>query len=157
LDRPDLEVPTLPFGAGTFGCKGPLFSAWGNSNDEDARRLVDFCIEADVNLFDTTDVYSDGASEEVLGAAIKRRRSDVMISTRMALPVGDSPNDAGSSCSRLIKGVDDAWRRLGTDYIDLMQSHAFDPFTPIEEVLLATWVCGGRSGMSAFPIPQVGN
>ncbi len=146
LESSGLKVPALSFGAGTFGGKGPLFSAWGNSNDAEARRLVDICIEAGVNLFDTADVYSDGASEELLGAAIKGRRSDVLISTKMALPMGDGPNDAGSSRSRLIKGVDDALRRLGTDYIDLMQLHAFDAFTPIEEVLstLDMLVSGGK-------------
>jgi aryl-alcohol dehydrogenase-like predicted oxidoreductase len=141
-----LKVPALSFGAGTFGGKGPLFSAWGDSNDAEARRLVDICIEAGVNLFDTADVYSDGASEEVLGAAIKGRRSDVLISTKMTLSMGDGPSDARSSRSRLIKGVDDALRRLGTDYLDLMQLHAFDAFTPIEEVLstLATLVSSGK-------------
>lgn len=146
LGSSGLKVPALSFGAGTFGGKGPLFSAWGNSDDAEARRLVDICIEAGVNLFDTADVYSDGASEEVLGAAIKGRRNDVLISTKMSLPMGDGPNDAGSSRSRLIKGVDDALHRLGTDYIDLMQLHAFDAGTPVEEVLstLDTLVRAGK-------------
>ncbi len=146
LGSSGLKVPALSFGAGTFGGKGPLFSAWGNSDSAEARRLVDICIEAGVNLFDTADVYSDGASEEVLGAAIKGRRNDVLISTKMSLPMGDGPNDAGSSRSRLIKGVDDALRRLGTDYIDLMQLHAFDAGTPVEEVLstLDTLVRSGK-------------
>lgn len=146
LGSSGLKVPALSFGAGTFGGKGPLFSAWGNSDDAEARRLVDICIEAGVNLFDTADVYSDGTSEEVLGAAIKGRRNDVLISTKMSLPMGDGPNDAGSSRSRLIKGVEDALRRLGTDYIDLMQLHAFDAGTPVEEVLstLDTLVRAGK-------------
>jgi aryl-alcohol dehydrogenase-like predicted oxidoreductase len=146
LGSSGLKVPALSFGAGTFGGKGPLFSAWGNSDNAEARRLVDICIEAGVNLFDTADVYSDGASEEVLGAAIKGRRDDVLISTKMSLPTGDGPNDAGSSRSRLIKGVDHALRRLGTDYIDLMQLHAFDAGTPVEEVLstLDTLVRAGK-------------
>ncbi|MBP1875041.1 aryl-alcohol dehydrogenase-like predicted oxidoreductase [Ensifer adhaerens] len=146
LGSSGLKVPALSFGAGTFGGKGPLFSAWGNSDNAEARRLVDICIEAGVNLFDTADVYSDGASEEVLGAAIKGRRNDVLISTKMSLPMGDGPNDAGSSRSRLIKGVDDALRRLGTDHIDLMQLHAFDAGTPVEEVLstLDTLVRAGK-------------
>lgn len=146
LGSSGLKVPALSFGAGTFGGKGPLFSAWGNSDNVEARRLVDICIESGVNLFDTADVYSDGASEEVLGAAIKGRRNDVLISTKMSLPMGDGPNDAGSSRTRLIKGVDDALRRLGTDYIDLMQLHAFDAGTPIEEVLstLDTLVRSGK-------------
>ncbi|TJV42699.1 MAG: aldo/keto reductase, partial [Mesorhizobium sp.] len=90
---------------------------------------------AGVNLFDTADVYSNGASEEVLGAAVKGRRDAVLISTKTSLPMGDGPNDAGSSRSRLIKAVEDALKRLGTDYIDLLQLHAFDAVTPIEEVL----------------------
>lgn len=135
LGASGLKVPALSFGAGTFGGSGPLFGAWGNSDATEARRLVDICLEFGVNLFDTADVYSNGASEEVLGAAIKGRRDAVLISTKTSLPMGDGPNDAGSSRSRLIKAVEDALNRLGTDYIDLLQLHAFDAATPIEEVL----------------------
>jgi aryl-alcohol dehydrogenase-like predicted oxidoreductase len=135
LGASGLNVPVLSFGAGTFGGSGPLFGAWGNTDVEDARRLVDICLEAGVNLFDTADVYSNGASEEVLGQAIRGRRSEVQISTKMSLPMGDGPNDAGSSRLRLIKSTEDALRRLGTDYIDLMQLHAYDAGTPMEEVL----------------------
>jgi len=135
LGASGLKVPALSFGAGTFGGSGPLFSHWGNSDAEEARRLVDICLEAGVNLFDTADVYSNGASEEVLGQAIKGRRPDVLISTKTSLPMGDGPNDAGSSRLRLISSVENALRRLGTDYIDLLQLHAFDAETPIEEVL----------------------
>ncbi|TIQ00794.1 MAG: aldo/keto reductase [Mesorhizobium sp.] len=135
LGASGLKVPALSFGAGTFGGLGPLFGAWGNSDATEARRLVDICLEAGVNLFDTADVYSNGASEEVLGAAIKGRRDAVLISTKTSLPMGDGPNDAGSSRSRLINAVEDALKRLGTDYIDLLQLHAFDAATPIEEVL----------------------
>ncbi|MER9626868.1 aldo/keto reductase [Mesorhizobium sp. M0296] len=135
LGASGLKVPALSFGAGTFGGSGPLFGAWGNSDATEARRLVDICLEAGVYLFDTADVYSNGASEQVLGAAIKGRRDAVLISTKTSLPMGDGPNDAGSSRSRLIKAVEDALGRLGTDYIDLLQLHAFDAATPIEEVL----------------------
>ncbi|MEP9387478.1 aldo/keto reductase [Mesorhizobium sp. KR9-304] len=135
LGASGLKVPALSFGAGTFGGSGPLFSHWGTSDANEARRLVDICLEAGVNLFDTADVYSNGASEEVLGAAIKGRRDEVLISTKTSLPMGDGPNDAGSSRSRLIKAVEDALRRLGTDTIDILQLHAFDAGTPIEEVL----------------------
>ncbi|MEX2691983.1 aldo/keto reductase [Rhizobium mongolense] len=130
-----LRVPVLSFGAGTFGGSGPLFGAWGNTDVAQARRLVDICLEAGVNLFDTADVYSAGASEEVLGQAIGGKRDAVLISTKMALPMGDGPADWGTSRSRLIKSVDDALRRLGTDYIDLLQLHAFDASTPVEEML----------------------
>lgn len=135
LGSSGLKVPVLSFGAGTFGGQGPLFSAWGSSGVEEARRLVDLCLEAGANLFDTADVYSNGASEEILGAAIKGRRQEVLLSTKTSLPMGDGPNDAGSSRSRLLRAVDDALVRLGTDYIDLLQMHAFDAFTPVEEVL----------------------
>jgi aryl-alcohol dehydrogenase-like predicted oxidoreductase len=137
LGASGLKVPALSFGAGTFGGSGPLFSHWGNSDAKEARRLVDICLEAGVNLFDTADVYSSGASEEVLGEAIKGRRDAVLISTKTALPMGDGPADWGSSRSRLIRSVDAALKRLGTDYIDLLQLHAFDASTPIEEVLSA--------------------
>ena len=135
LGASGLRVPALSFGAGTFGGSGPLFSHWGNSDAKEARRLVDICLEAGVNLFDTADVYSAGASEEVLGEAIKGRRDAVLISTKTSLPMGDGPADWGSSRSRLIRSVDAALNRLGTDYIDLLQLHAFDASTPIEEVL----------------------
>lgn len=135
LGHSGLKVPALSFGAGTFGGQGPLFSAWGNTDAKEAHRLVDICLDAGLNLFDTADVYSNGASEEVLGEAIKGRRDKVLISTKTTLPMGDGPNDAGSSRSRLIKATEDALRRLGTDYIDLLQLHAFDAGTPVEEVL----------------------
>ncbi|MQT12967.1 aldo/keto reductase [Segnochrobactrum spirostomi] len=135
LGRSGLKVPVLSFGAGTFGGSGPLFGAWGTSDATEARRLVDICLDAGISLFDTADVYSGGASEEVLGAAIKGRRDAVLISTKASLPMGDGPNEAGSSRQRLVRAIEDALRRLGTDYIDLFQLHAFDAGTPVEEVL----------------------
>ena len=135
LGNSGLKVSALSFGAGTFGGSGPLFGNWGNSDAVEARRMVDICLEAGVNLFDTADVYSDGASEQVLGEAIKGRRDAVLISTKTSLPTGGGPNDAGSSRFRLISAVDAALRRLQTDYIDLLQLHAFDASTPVEEVL----------------------
>ncbi|WGD52926.1 aldo/keto reductase [Bradyrhizobium sp. CB1650] len=146
LGASGLKVPVLSFGTGTFGGEGPLFSAWGRSGTEEARRLVDICLEAGVNLFDSADVYSNGASEEILGAAIKGRRDKVLVSTKTSLPMGDGPFDAGSSRHRLLTSVEAALRRLGTDYIDLLQLHAFDAFTPIEEVLstLDTLVRAGK-------------
>ncbi|RUM24350.1 aldo/keto reductase [Rhizobium vallis] len=135
LGASGLRVPVLSFGAGTFGGSGPLFGAWGTTDAQEARRLVDICLEAGVNLFDTADVYSAGASEEVLGQAIRGRRDAVLISTKTALPMGDGPQDWGASRARLIRATEDALRRLGTDYIDLLQLHAFDASTPVEEVL----------------------
>lgn len=135
LGASGLKVPVLSFGTGTFGGQGPFFSAWGRSGVDEARRLIDICLEAGVNLFDTADVYSSGAAEEILGAAIKGRREKVLISTKTGLPMGDGPLDAGTSRYRLVTAVDAALHRLNTDYIDLLQLHAFDAFTPIEEVL----------------------
>lgn len=156
LGASGLKVPVLSFGTGTFGGQGPLFSAWGRSGVDEARRLIDVCLDAGVNLFDTADVYSNGASEEILGAAIKGRRDKVLISTKTGLPMGDGPSDAGTSRHRLVAAVDAALRRLGTDYIDLLQLHAFDAFTPIDEVLstLDALVRAGKLryvGASNFP------
>ncbi|WP_309091451.1 aldo/keto reductase [Phenylobacterium sp.] len=137
LGRSGLKVPALTFGAGTFGGKGPLFSAWGQTDAAEARRLVDICLEAGVTMFDTADVYSDGQSEEVLGAAIRGRRDQLLISTKTGLPTGEGPHDAGASRHRLTTAVEAQLRRLGTDHIDLLQIHAFDAATPIEETAAA--------------------
>jgi aryl-alcohol dehydrogenase-like predicted oxidoreductase len=135
LGASGLEVPALSLGAGTFGGKGPLFGAWGNTDVNEARRLIDICLEAGLTMFDTADVYSNGASEEVLGRAIKGRRNAVILSTKTGLPMGEGPNEAGTSRLRLIRACEAALRRLETDYIDLLQLHAFDARTPVEEVL----------------------
>ncbi|WP_280315084.1 aldo/keto reductase [Nocardia abscessus] len=135
LGASGLHVPALSFGAGTFGGRGELFGAWGDTDAEQARRLVDISLDAGVSMFDTADVYSDGASEEVLGAAVKGRRDRVLLSTKATLPTGAGPWDAGSGRARLIGAVEASLRRLGTDYIDLFQLHAFDAGTPVEEVV----------------------
>jgi len=160
LGASGMRVPALSFGAGTFGGRGPLFSAWGQSDAAEARRLIDICLDAGVTLFDTADVYSNGASEEVLGAAIKGRRDAVLISTKTGLPMGDGPQDWGSSRARLIRAVEDALRRLGTDHLDLLQLHAFDAHTPTEEVMetLAALIAAGKlryAGVSNYPGWQV--
>ncbi|OYO10417.1 aldo/keto reductase [Enemella evansiae] len=130
-----LIVPELSFGAGTFGGSGPLFGNWGTTDVTEASRLIDICLDAGLTMFDTADVYSDGASEEVLGAALKGRRDEVLISTKAGLPMGEGPQDAGTSRARLIRVCEDALRRLQTDHLDLFQLHAFDAGTPIEEVV----------------------
>jgi len=135
LGASGFTVPALSFGAGTFGGKGPLFSAWGNTDVAEARRLIDICLEAGLNMFDTADVYSAGESEKILGEALKGRRQDVIISTKATFRFSDRPNDVGSSRFHLIKTVEEQLRRLGTDYIDLFQLHGFDAKTPVEETL----------------------
>ena len=135
LGASGFKVSALGFGAGTFGGKGPLFSAWGDTDVAQARRLIDLCLDAGVNFFDTADVYSDGASETILGAAIAGRRDRVVLSTKITLRAGTGPNDVGASRHHLIRGVDRALQRLGTDYIDLLQLHHFDAQTPVESVM----------------------
>ena len=129
------KVPALTFGTGTFGGKGDFFGAWGDSDVAEASRLVDICLEAGVTMFDSADIYSSGASEEVLGGAIKGRRDKVLISTKGTFRAGDGPNDVGSSRHHIIKAVEGSLRRLRTDYIDLYQLHGFDAQTPVDEVL----------------------
>ena len=135
LGRSGFKVPALGFGAGTFGGQGPLFSAWGSTDVAGARRIVDLCLDAGVNLFDTADVYSSGASDSILGAALKGRRNRAIVSTKLSLRMGEGPNDAGSSRHHLIEGVDAALKRLDSDHIDILQLHAFDAMTPVEQVL----------------------
>jgi aryl-alcohol dehydrogenase-like predicted oxidoreductase len=124
------SVPVLTFGTGTF-------CGWAETDVKEATRLVDICLESGLTMFDSADVYSDGASEEVLGAAIRGRRDQVLISTKATFRCGAGPNDVGSSRFHLINAVDGSLRRLGTDYIDLFQLHGFDACTPIEETLSA--------------------
>jgi aryl-alcohol dehydrogenase-like predicted oxidoreductase len=131
------NVPALSFGTGTFGGNHPFFSKWGNSDVEEARRLVDLCIEAGVNLFDTANVYSTGQSEEILGEAIKGRRDQVLISTKATFRMSDEPNDVGHSRFNLLRSCEASLRRLGTDYIDIFTMHGFDAKTDVEETLKA--------------------
>lgn len=129
-----LKVSALSFGAATFGGTNEFFSAWGNTEVDEARRLLDVCLEAGVNLFDTANGYSDGRSEEVLGAALDGRRDQVLISTKAFFPTGTGPNDLGSSRHHLRRALEDSLRRLGTEYIDIYHLHGFDALTPVEEV-----------------------
>lgn len=135
LGASGFKVPVLTLGTGTFGGRGELFKAWGSTDVAEAKRLVDLCLEAGLNMFDSADIYSDGAAEEILGAAIKGRRDQVLISTKATFRSGSGANEVGSSRHHLIRSVDSALRRLGTDYIDLFQLHGFDAATPVEETL----------------------
>ena len=132
-----MKVPVLSFGTGTFGGSNEFFRAWGASDVAEATRLVDICLEAGVNLFDTADIYSDGLSETILGKAVAGRRDDVLISTKATFRMGPGPNDLGSSRYHLIRACEASLRRLGTDHIDIYHLHGFDALTPVEEVLSA--------------------
>jgi aryl-alcohol dehydrogenase-like predicted oxidoreductase len=135
LGKSGLKVPVLSYGTGTFGGGNEFFKAWGASDVAEATRLVDICLEAGVNLFDTADVYSDGLSETILGKAVAGRRDQVLISTKATFKMGPGPNDIGSSRYHLISACEASLRRLGTDYIDIYHLHGFDALTPVEEVL----------------------
>jgi len=130
-----LKVPVLCFGTGTFGGQGELFKAWGSTDVKEATKLLDICLEAGCNFFDTADIYSAGASEEILGAAVGKRRHEVLISTKATFRMGEGPNDLGSSRHHLIRACEASLRRLKTDYIDVYHLHGFDALTPVEEVL----------------------
>ncbi len=139
LGQSGLRVPELCFGAGTFvpsNSSNEFFKAWGGSEADEARKIVDVCMEAGINLFDTADMYADGASEEILGAALKHLpREDFLLSTKSAFRVGKGPNDIGSSRYHLIQSVERSLKRLGTDYIDIYHLHGYDAETPADEVL----------------------
>lgn len=131
------SVPALSFGTGTFGGDHPFFSKWGNSDVAQATRLVDLCLEAGVNLFDTADVYSNGQSEEILGKAIAGRRDKLLISTKATFRMSGDANDVGTSRFHLLRSCEASLRRLGTDYVDIYTIHGFDAQTAVEETLRA--------------------
>jgi aryl-alcohol dehydrogenase-like predicted oxidoreductase len=135
LGHSGIRVPALSFGTATFGGSNDFFKAWGSTNAAGAARLIDICLDHGVTLFDSADVYSDGLAEEILGQAIKGKRARVLISTKATFSVGDGPNDFGSSRQHLTQAVERALTRLGVDHIDLLQLHAQDYNTPVEETL----------------------
>jgi aryl-alcohol dehydrogenase-like predicted oxidoreductase len=135
LGHSGLKVPALSFGAGTFGGSNEFFRAWGDTDAAEATRLVDICLDAGLNLFDTADIYSNGLSEEVLGKAIAGKRSRVLISTKATFRVGQGPNDVGASRHHLVESIEGSLRRMNTDYVDVYHMHGFDATTPVEETL----------------------
>ncbi|MGA7914150.1 MAG: aldo/keto reductase [Candidatus Acidiferrales bacterium] len=137
LGRSGLKVPVFSMGTATFGQGDEFFRAIGTTDVAEATRLVDICLDAGVNMFDTADIYHGGHSEEILGKAIGRRRDKVLISTKATFKMGPGPNEIGSSRSHLIHACEASLRRLNTDYIDLYQMHGFDALTPVEETLSA--------------------
>jgi aryl-alcohol dehydrogenase-like predicted oxidoreductase len=137
LGNSGLRVPVLSFGTATFGGGNDFFKAWGNTEVREANRLVNLCLDAGVNLFDTANVYSNGMAEEIFGKAISGLSDKVLISTKATFPMSEEVNDYGSSRLNLIKSCEDSLKRLGTDHIDIYHLHGFDANTPIEETLNA--------------------
>lgn len=137
LGRSGLKVPVLSFGTGTFGGTNEFFQRWGQTDVAEATRLVDVCLDHGVNFFDTADGYSKGASEKILGQALKGKRDKVLVSTKAFGQMGEGVNDTGSSRYHLIRACEASLRRLGTDHIDVYFMHAFDGMTPVEETLRA--------------------
>jgi aryl-alcohol dehydrogenase-like predicted oxidoreductase len=145
LGRSGLYVSAMTLGTMTFGGRGN-FGMVGSTDVATATRQVDACLDAGVNLFDTADMYSDGESEEILGQAISGRRDRLLLATKARMAVGDGPNETGLSRQHLIRQCEASLRRLGTDYIDLYQTHEWDGITPLEETLeaLDTLVRSGK-------------
>jgi aryl-alcohol dehydrogenase-like predicted oxidoreductase len=145
LGRSGLYVSAMTLGTMTFGGRGD-FGMVGSTDVATATRQVDACLDAGVNLFDTADMYSDGESEEILGQAISGRRDRLLLATKARMPVGDGPNETGLSRQHLIRQCEASLRRLGTDYIDLYQTHEWDGITPLDETLeaLDTLVRSGK-------------
>jgi aryl-alcohol dehydrogenase-like predicted oxidoreductase len=136
LGKSGLRISMLTMGTMTFGGRGN-FAKVGSTEVTEARRQVDMCLDAGVNLIDTADVYSGGLSEEIVGEILQGRRDDVLLATKVRMAMGSGPNDAGLSRQHVITGCEASLRRLGTDHIDLYQVHEWDGQTPLEETLSA--------------------
>ncbi|WP_331532214.1 aldo/keto reductase [Pseudonocardia sp.] len=134
LGRSGLRVSALTMGTATFGGAG-VFSVWGDTDVAGARRQIDMCLDAGVNLLDTANIYSSGLSEEITGKAIQGRRDKLLLSTKVRMPMGEGPNDAGLSRQHIRIQVDASLRRLGVEHIDIYHVHEWDGQTPLEETL----------------------
>jgi len=128
LGRTGVQVSPLCLGAMMFG-------PWGNDDRADATRIIHRALDAGINFIDTADVYSAGASEEIVGQALQGRRDDVFLATKFFMPMTDGPNERGGSRRWIIREVENSLRRLDTDYIDLYQVHRPSPDTDITETL----------------------
>jgi aryl-alcohol dehydrogenase-like predicted oxidoreductase len=151
LGSSGLRVPVLSFGTATFGGGSDFYRAWGSTDADEARRLIDICLDAGVSFIDTANSYSTGMAEEILGAAIAGRRDAILLATKATFPMGPAPNDVGSSRHVLRRACEDSLRRLRTDHIDVYYMHGFDENTPAEETLkvLDELVASGKVGYVA--------
>lgn len=137
LGNSGLRVPALAFGTATFGGRNEFFQKWGTTDVDEARRLVDICLDAGLDFFDTADAYSQGAAEEILGQALGQRRSEVLIATKLGYRSDPGPNGIGAGRQHVIAACEASLRRLGRDHIDLLQLHGYDENAPVEETLRA--------------------
>lgn len=137
LGRSGLKISTLTMGTMTFGGEGP-FAKVGNTGLDEARRQIDQCLDAGINLIDTANIYSDGRSEEIVGEALGgKRKNDVLISTKVRFRTGKGPNEEGLSRYHIIRECEKSLKRLKTDVIDIYFLHQWDGLTPLEETLAA--------------------
>jgi aryl-alcohol dehydrogenase-like predicted oxidoreductase len=153
LGRTGVQVSKLCLGTMMFG-------AWGNSDHDDSIRIIHRALDAGVNFLDTADVYSAGESEQIVGKALKGRRDDVVLATKVNVSMGDDRNHRGNSRRWIITEVENSLRRLDTDWIDLYQIHRPDPDTDVEETLgaLSDLVQQGKVryiGSSSFSAGQI--
>lgn len=137
LGASGLSVPVLAFGTATFGGGSEFFRKWGTTDLADARRLIDACFDAGLNFFDTADAYSAGAAEEILGEALGPRASQAIVATKIGYRSGPGPNGIGAGRQHIVTACEASLKRLGRDYIDLLQLHGFDENAPVEETLRA--------------------
>ncbi len=146
LGKSGLKVPVLSLGTSTFGGGSEFFKKWGAVDVAGATRMVDICLEAGANFFDTANVYSDGMAEEILGQAIAGKRDKVLVATKATYRLGQGANDTGSGRGHLTAALEASLKRLKTDYVDVFYLHGPDGFTPIEETMqtLDTFVRDGK-------------
>lgn len=128
LGKSGLKVSVVGLGGNTFG---------RYADEAQTASIVHAAIDQGVNIVDTADMYNNGVSEQHVGAALKGRRSDMLIATKVWYPMGPGPNDRGLSRKHIMDGVEASLRRLGTDYVDLLQAHSWDAETPLEETARA--------------------
>jgi aryl-alcohol dehydrogenase-like predicted oxidoreductase len=153
LGRTGINVS--PYCLGTM-----MFGAWGNPDHDDSIRIIHRALDAGINFVDTADVYSDGESEEIVGKALKGRRDDVVLASKVHYPMGEDPNQRGNSRRWIIAAVESSLRRLQTDHLDLYQVHRPDPTVDVEETLsaLSDLVHSGKVraiGASTFPASDI--
>ncbi|WP_210516319.1 aldo/keto reductase [Hymenobacter terricola] len=140
LGRTGLKVSELCLGTMTFGTNPGRFAAISGVDQAGADALTKRAVEAGINFIDTANVYSEGASEEMTGQAIRNlglKRDDLVLATKVRGKMGDGPNDSGLTRKHIMAQVEASLKRLNTDYIDLYQTHSFDPLTPLDETLRA--------------------